>query len=265
MRATLIIPTLNERDGIGFTLRAFREARENANRLFFRSDPVDWEVLVVDGASTDGTQAVAEAEGARVISEPRKGYGRAYRTGFAAAQGDFVATMDGDGTYPAREIPWFLLHLIYHEKDFVTGDRLTYLEKRAMTTEHRLGNALLNRMVTVLFHEVLKDAPARVLVDSQSGMWVFRRSILPKLHLTQDGMAFSEELKIEVLLRGFRLEEIPIHYSERWGRPKLSSWRDGLHNMSWLLRKRFQVSQEARHGHPVPLPKESPSTMSGRS
>ncbi|MCI4354293.1 MAG: glycosyltransferase, partial [Thermoplasmata archaeon] len=81
MRATLIVPTLNESASIGHVLRTFRAGADRANPTLFPRDPLDWEMIVVDGASTDGTQALAEAEGARVIVERRKGYGRAYRTG----------------------------------------------------------------------------------------------------------------------------------------------------------------------------------------
>ncbi|MCI4347974.1 MAG: hypothetical protein L3J97_05080, partial [Thermoplasmata archaeon] len=107
----------------------------------------------------------------------------------------------------------------------------------------------------------LQGAPARVVRDSQSGMWIFRREILDRLHLTQDGMAFSEEFKIEVLLRGLRFEEIPIHYSERWGAPKLSSWRDGARNMLYLVQKRFEVSRDRkrRYDHtPLERPEGAP-------
>ena len=253
MRASLVIPTLNEGEGIAHTLRQFRNSAEEANRTLFLRDPVDWEILVVDGNSTDGTPEIARGLGATVISEARKGYGRAYKTGFERATGEFIATLDGDGTYPADLVPWFLLHLIHHHRDFLTGDRLTYLERKAMTTEHRVGNFLLNLMVSVLYHSCLQGAPARVLRDSQSGLWVFRRSLVPRLKLTQDGMAFSEEIKLEVLIRGFKLEEVPIHYTERWGRPKLSSWRDGLRNMKFLVDKRFTLSQETRQSRRLPV------------
>jgi dolichol-phosphate hexosyltransferase len=251
MRATLVIPTLNEAEGIGRTLDAFRAAAEEANRTLFLRDPVEWEVLVVDGASTDGTREIAQAKGARVIVEERKGYGRAYRTGFGQASGDYIATLDGDGTYPADMVPWFLLHLLHHKKDFLTGDRLTYLEPKAMTTEHRMGNFMLNFLLSVFFHSCLQGVPARILVDSQSGFWVFRCGVLGKMELTQDGMALSEEIKIEAIRQGLRFEEVPIHYTERWGRPKLSSWRDGLSNMMFLVRKRFAVSAQARQARKV--------------
>ncbi|HYB78577.1 MAG TPA: glycosyltransferase family 2 protein, partial [Thermoplasmata archaeon] len=105
MRATLVLPTLNEAASIAHVLRLFRDAATEANSTIFRGNPLEWEVLVVDGASEDGTGAIAQAEGARVVIERRKGYGRAYKTGFAAARGDVIATADGDATYPVETIP----------------------------------------------------------------------------------------------------------------------------------------------------------------
>lgn len=261
MRASLVIPTLNESASIAFVLRTFRGAAESANQRFFFRNPIEWEVLVVDGPSTDGTAEVARAEGARVIAEPRRGYGRAYRTGFAAATGEIIATVDGDASYPVEEVPWFVLDLLEHRLDFLTCDRLSYLDAKSMTTEHRIGNRVLNFALRAFFHSALQGAPARVVRDSQSGMWIFRREILDRLRLTQDGMAFSEELKLEVLLRGLRFEETPIRYSERWGAPKLSSWRDGARNLFYLFQKRFEVSREDRlryNRHPLDRPGGAP-------
>jgi dolichol-phosphate hexosyltransferase len=261
VRASLVIPTLNEAASIGFVIRAFRRSAESANQRFFFRNPIDWEILVVDGASTDGTVEAAQKEGARVITESRKGYGRAYRTGFAATTGEIIATADGDASYPVGEIPWFVLDLLEHRLDFLTCDRLSYLHSKAMTAEHRIGNWALNFGLRAFFHSVLQAAPARVIRDSQSGMWIFRREILDRLRLTQDGMAFSEEFKIEVLLRGLRFEETPIQYSERWGAPKLSSWRDGARNMLFLFQKRFEVSREQRRGidpHRIERPEGAP-------
>jgi hypothetical protein len=66
-------------------------------------------------------------------------------------------------------------------------------------------------------------------------------------------MAFSEELKIEAILRGHRVVEVPITYGERWGRPKLSSWQDGIHNLVFLWEKRLEVARERSRGEPVPF------------
>jgi dolichol-phosphate hexosyltransferase len=253
MRGSLVIPTLNEAPSIAHVVRLFRTAVAEANATVFQGDSIEWEVVVVDGASEDGTAAIAEAEGARVIIERRKGYGRAYKTGFAAARGEVIATADGDATYPVETVPRLVKKLLDEKLDFLTGNRLAYLDRKAMTTEHRVGNYFLNAFVGLAYHRYLRDVPGRALEDSQSGFWVFRREVLNRVHLTQNGMAFSEELKIEAILRGVRFLEVPIRYGERWGPPKLSSWRDGLGNLLFLVEKRFDVAREARSGVPAPF------------
>ncbi|HTT26265.1 MAG TPA: glycosyltransferase family 2 protein [Thermoplasmata archaeon] len=246
MRATVLVPTLNESASIGHVIDTFRAAAEEANPKLFPNDPLEWEIIVIDGRSTDRTAEIARSKGATVLMEPRPGYGRAYRSGFAAASGEIVATLDGDATYPAEEIPTLVRRLLDEGLDFITGDRLEHVDRRAMTTEHRIGNWVLNLFVRLAYHHYFQHIPGGTLKDSQSGMWIFRRAILPRLKLTQDGMPFSEELKIEVVLRGFKFEEVPIPYRERWGAPKLSSWRDGRRNLQFLFEKRFEVARERR-------------------
>jgi glycosyltransferase involved in cell wall biosynthesis len=261
MRGSLVVPTLNESASIRHVLDSFRAATLAANDTLFRRDPIDWEMIVVDGASTDGTAEIARAAGARVVTERRKGYGRAYLTGFAEATGEVVATLDGDATYPVDDIPDLVRTLLDEPLDFITCNRLAYLDRKAMTTEHRIGNWVLNRFLQVGYSAYLKGAPGGTILDSQSGMWVFRRSILDKLALTQEGMPFSEEFKIEVLAHGLRMREVPIHYAERWGAPKLSSWRDGRKNLFFLIQKRLDMAREkqvrqtlrlGRHSEPSP-------------
>jgi dolichol-phosphate hexosyltransferase len=256
MRASLVIPALNEAGSIGHVVSSFRTAAEAANRAEFVHDPLDWEILVVDGASTDQTAEVAAREGARVLVETRRGYGRAYKTGFAATTGEIIATADGDATYPVEDIPHLVRKLIDERIDFLTGNRMAFVDRRAMTTEHRIGNQLLNTFVGVAYHHYLRGLPARTLLDSQSGFWIFRRTVLDRVALTQDGMAFSEEIKIEAFLRGLRVLEVPIRYGERWGQPKLSTWRDGLGNLLFLFQKRLAVARELRLGAPTPFGRE---------
>ena len=247
-----MIPTLNEAASIAHVLRLFRTAAVEANDTIFRGAPLDWEVLVVDGASEDGTGAIAEAEGARVLVERRKGYGRAYKTGFSAAKGDVIATADGDATYPVETIPGLVKKLLDDHLDFLTGNRFAYLDRKAMTTEHRVGNGILNLVLGVFYHRFLKALPDG-LEDSQSGFWVFRRELLEKIRPSADGMAFSEELKIEAIVQGVRFVEVPIQYRERWGPPKLSSWRDGTRNLVFLAEKRFALAREIRNGNSAPF------------
>lgn len=253
MKATLVIPTLNEAASIGEVLRRFRAAAEEANRTTFASAPIDWEILVVDGRSTDGTPEIAAREGASVLTEPRKGYGRAYKTGFAAARGEVIATADGDLTYPVETIPGLVDRLLREGLDFLSGDRLAFVSRTSMTTEHRIGNWALNFFLAIAYHRFVRGLPRRTLVDSQSGFWIFRRLVLEKVHVESDGMAFSEELKIETMVRGLRFLEVPIHYGERFGPPKLRSWRDGVHNLLFLWEKRLALAREGRTGPPTPF------------
>lgn len=218
---TVVIPTMNEADSIGRVIDDIR--RHLGGR--------ECEILVVDTNSTDGTVEIAKERGARVVEEPRRGYGRAYKTGFSEARGRFVATLDADCTYPADIIPEFLEILERDEADFIIGDRLSILSAEAMTLMHRVGNAILNITARILFRVRLKD--------SQSGMWVFKRDLLDSLTMVSNGMPFSEEIKIEAMTKGFRVKQIPIDYKPRTGQKKLQSWQDGWGNFKFLLSKRL--------------------------
>jgi len=217
---SVVIPTMNEEASIGAVIDEVQTALAGW----------DLEILIVDTDSRDRTRDIAIVKGARVVPEPRRGYGRAYKTGFAAATGTFVATLDADLTYPASRFPDFLAALAEDRADFVSGDRLSRLSDGAMTGMHRVGNEILN-----LAFRSLYDSGVR---DSQSGMWSFRRSILPRLRLVHDGMGFSEELKLEVIRAGFRFLEIPIEYRIRVGDKKIRSVGDATGNLIWLVRKR---------------------------
>ena len=96
MIISIVIPTLNEEGSIGQVI-------DEINSVMIESK-IQYEVLVVDGLSRDRTREIAWSKGATVINEPRKGYGRAYKTGFEHAKGDIIATMDGDFTYPASDM-----------------------------------------------------------------------------------------------------------------------------------------------------------------
>src|SRR3954453_13166720 len=101
-----------------------------------------------------------------------------------------------------------------------------------MSFKHKIGNLILSIAMSLLFFRWIRD--------SQSGMWVFRRSIVKDMKLESDGMAFSEEIKIEAILNpNVRFGEISILYSSRIGETKLNAWRDGFRNIAFLLKKRF--------------------------
>jgi len=188
------------------------------------------EILVIDTNSKDRTREIAVERGAILVEEPRRGYGRAYKTGFEKASGEFLATLDADMTYPASEIPSLLDMLESRDLDFITTNRFAGLQKGAMGAKHRFGNWVLSATTRLLFRVKVKD--------SQSGMWVFRKSILKDLALESDWMALSEEIKIEAFKKS-RATEVPITYRLRLGDVKLNSWNDGFGNLKYLFRKRF--------------------------
>jgi glycosyltransferase involved in cell wall biosynthesis len=195
-----------------------------------RKTQYEFEILVIDTNSKDMTREIAREKGATVVEEPRRGYGRAYKTGFEKAIGDIVATLDADCTYPAEDIPQLCDRLFAENLDFITTNRLARMEEGAMSAKHRLGNWVLNATTKMLFSVSFKD--------SQSGMWVFRRESYAKLDVQDDGMPFSEEIKIEAF-RKLRTIEVPITYKRRVGEVKLSSWKDGWKNFKFLWKKRF--------------------------
>jgi hypothetical protein len=215
---SVVIPCYNEEDGIQTVMRGM-------------PDYVD-EVVVVDNNSTDRTAEVARGLGAVVVFQPRKGYGAAYQAGLPAATKDIIATLDGDGTYPADEIALLVDALEDRKLDFISGSRFPLRNPAAMNFTNKIGNFVLTIATGFLWFRPLRD--------SQSGMWVFRRSILPKLKLTSDGMPLSEEIKIEAIEKlGPRFAEVGIDYRPRIGEVKLQKWRDGWLNLSFLFAKRF--------------------------
>jgi dolichol-phosphate hexosyltransferase len=217
-RITVIIPCLNEERGIEKILRAMPEF-------------VD-EIIVVDNNSTDRTAEVAQALGAKLIREEVRGYGRSYKRGFADATGDLIVTLDGDHSYPVDALSYLVEAFLHLDVDFLNASRFPVRDARAMSVKHKFGNLVLSVAMSVLY--------LRWVRDSQSGMWVFRRSILENMRLEADGMAFSEEIKIEALKNSrIRFGEISILYSSRLGEKKLNPWRDGFFNLFFLVKKRF--------------------------
>ena len=239
-RISVVIPCHNEEEGV-------RAVIEQMPAI------VD-EILVIDNASSDRTAEVARELGARVVFEERKGYGRAYKTGFAKARGDIIVTMDGDGTYPPNSIPLLVQVLVTEKLDFMTARRWRSKQDKSKSPLRLLGNAVLSGATMLLFR--------RFLVDSQSGMWVFRREALPAFQPMADTMALSQEIKILAFTNPkVRCLEMPIYYGERVGESKLNLWRDGFGNLLQLFGLRLSLGRRRRAGATVtelPTPDEEP-------
>ena len=118
VHVTVVIPTRNEEEAIVDTICSVPNDGW-CEKLDF---------LIIDGNSTDRTRELAEQEGASVYLEPRKGYGRAYKTGFAMAAGDVIVTMDADCTYPGEEVPDLVRKLLQEDLQWINCDRLRRAE-----------------------------------------------------------------------------------------------------------------------------------------
>lgn len=220
MRISAVIPCHNEEESIGKVIRSIPKEVDG--------------VIVVDNNSTDRTAEIARHLGARVVPETKKGYGAALKAGFRAAEGDIIATLDGDGQYPAEKIVEIARYLEANSLDFISASRFPLDDKSVMPVVRQRGNAFLALAMNILFGLNIKD--------SQSGMWVFRKKILDDSMPASDDMPFSEELKIRVARnKKYRFAEYHIPYFARGGESKLVPWKHGWMNLRYLFKLRFGI------------------------
>ena len=186
------------------------------------------EVIVADNGSTDGSIQLAERAGARVVHQPKRGYGNAYIKGFAEAQGDVIVMGDSDATYDFRELPR-LLEPMKDGAQYVLGSRFggTILPG-AMPWLHRyVGNPVLTRVLNVFFGYASSDA--------HSGFRVFTRDGYERMDLRCEGMEFASEIVIKAARANLKVAEVPIVYLPRGGESKLRSFRDGWRHLRFML------------------------------
>ncbi|MDH6578057.1 glycosyltransferase family 2 protein [Kitasatospora sp. MAP5-34] len=227
---SVVIPALNEASNLPEVMASVPMAE--LAEMGWRT-----EVVVVDNASTDGTADVARSLGARVVSQPERGYGNAYQAGFEAATGDVIATGDADCTYPFDALPDLLRTLVDRDVEFMTTDRLRRENRDAMKSSHYVANHALSALSRSLFRNGLRD--------SQSGMWIFRRYVWHGIDVRSSGMAFSQEIKNAATRAGFRFLEVPIEYRVRGGEVKLKALPDGMGNLRQLFSHRLRRSEDA--------------------
>jgi glycosyltransferase involved in cell wall biosynthesis len=216
---SVVMPCLNEEEALPAVIAKIRRT--------FESSGIDGEIVVCDNASTDRSAEVARALGARVVVEPRRGYGSAYLTAFAAARGRYLVMGDADDTYDFGLIPTFLQRLEKGD-EFVTGSR--YLEggSRNITILHRLvGNPALTMLLNLLF--------GCRYTDVYCGLRAFSRKTYEKIRPVTLGMEFNLELAINARLAGLRVSEIPIELGPRKGVSKLRTFQDGWRSLRMML------------------------------
>src|SRR5918996_49582 len=223
---SVVIPAYNEEKGIAeiaCRVLSVEPDLKNAgvNQL---------ELLIVDDGSKDRTAEVAsKIAGVNLICHPRnKGYGAALKTGFSKASGELIAFLDADGTYPPEYFPQ-LCRAAMNGVDLVIGSRMAGEESK-MPLTRRVGNLFFATLLTLLSHQKV--------TDSASGMRVFKREILEQIYPLPDGLNLTPVMSTRALHEGISIGEIPIPYSERVGRSKLSVIRDGrifLQSMVWTV------------------------------
>jgi glycosyltransferase involved in cell wall biosynthesis len=219
LSVSVVMPCLNEAGTVGECIRRARKALE--------ANGIAGEIIIVDNGSDDGSAELAEAAGAHVVRERRRGYGNAYMAGFAASRGEYIVMADADLTYDFAEIPRFL-GALEAGADMVIGNRMRNIHPGAMPWHHRyIGNPLLSRFLNLLFGSGVRDA--------HCGMRGLRRSILGRLDLRTTGMEFASEMVIRAAKEKLVVHQFAIEYHPRAGESKLSSFRDGWRHLRFLL------------------------------
>jgi glycosyltransferase involved in cell wall biosynthesis len=217
---SVVIPCLNEEDSVAVVIEKALAG--------FTAAGLRGEIVVADNGSEDASRERAEAAGARVIVEPRRGYGSAYLAGLAAARGRFCVMADADDTYDVTQLG-DLVEPLNHGADMVLGSRFKgEILPGAMPWSHRwIGNPILTGILNWFFGARVSDA--------HCGLRAVRRDALPKLKLSATGMEFASEMVIKAAKRGLRIEEVPIVYHPRIGESKLHSFSDGWRHVRFML------------------------------
>jgi hypothetical protein len=221
MKITILMPAFNEEKAIAETIK-------NIPQKEIEDNGFEMEILVVDGGSTDNTKKIALDLGVKFF-ECGKGYGKQYKFGFTKVKGDIVVAVDSDNSYPMKEIPKLIKIMEKEKLDFINTNRFVEMKPGSMRLLNNIGNRTLTWTANLLFGLKLKD--------SQSGMWVFKKNILEKIKLASDGMALSQEIKIEAFKK-LRAKEIDSSYNKRSGESKLNIFKDGFSNLAHLIKKR---------------------------
>lgn len=217
---SVVMPCLNEEAAIGACI-------EKIQRTFSVAG-IAGEIVVSDNGSTDASVGIAERMGARVVHQPRRGYGNAYLRGFAAARGEYLIMGDADDTYDFSLIPRFLDALQNKGYDFVTGSRYLAGGDKHVTGLHRfVGNPALTAILNFLFNTRYTDV--------YCGFRGFSRAAYDRIRPVSPGMEFNLELAINARLAGLKISEIPIELGPRKGESKLRTFRDGWRSLRMML------------------------------
>jgi glycosyltransferase involved in cell wall biosynthesis len=215
VRVSVIIPTRNEAQAIEHVLADL-------------PSNIVTEVIVVDSASNDGTPEIAARMGARVIHEPRRGYGRACLSGVAAAnRPDVIVFLDGDYSDRPSELPLILAPITEGHADIVLGTRLH--ERRsagALPWHQAFGNRVAASLINLLYGLKISDlGPFRAA----------HADVLRALALQETTYGWAVEMILKGALAGFRVMEVPVSYHSRIGKSKISGTLKGTLGAGWFI------------------------------
>ncbi len=218
---SVVIPCLNEAESVA-------QCVEKALRGIAACG-LPGEVIVVDNGSTDDSAQLARDAGARVVDEPRRGYGSAYLRGFSEARGQYFLMGDADMTYDFEDLPRFIEPLREQGLDMVMGTRLKgeILEGAMLWTHRWIGNPILSGMLKILFKTRISD--------SHCGMRSFTREAYDRMQLCTTGMEFASEVVVKALQCELEITEVPITYYPRVGDSKLEGLRDAWRHVRFML------------------------------
>lgn len=221
---SVVIPALNEEDGIADIIERVLAVKGS----LATAGVADLELIVVDDGSQDRTpEIVSSYPDVVLLRHPvNQGYGAAIKTGFRHAKGDMLAFLDADGTYPPESYPQLCRPILENRADVVVGSRMAGADSE-MPMVRRIGNTIFATLVSILSN--------RHVTDSASGQRVIRRDILAQLYPLPDGLNFTPVMSTRAMYEDVRIVEVPIHYSERVGRSKLSVVRDGMRFLNTIL------------------------------
>jgi glycosyltransferase involved in cell wall biosynthesis len=219
VRVSVIIPTHNEAQAIGRVLADLPPG-------------ITSEVIVVDSNSSDGTPEIAAEMGARVVKEPRRGYGRACLTGLANANNpDVVVFLDGDYSDRPSELPILLAPIIEGRADITVGSRLGVSRNSGVLPWHQsFGNHLAAALIRLLYDVKITD-----LGPFRAG----RANVLRALGLEEATYGWAVEMILKGALAGFRIVEVPVSYHPRIGKSKISGTLKGTVGAAWFILSRI--------------------------
>ena len=211
---SVIIPVFNEEATVGDIVTRTNKTLEKMG--------VAYEVLVIDDGSDDRSADIAQERKAIVIRDEHQGKGFALRSGFRHSRGEFVVTLDADGSHKPEEIPWIMQELTEDRADFVIGSRFANSEanKTKIPKINRIGNRIFNNLTGYITGVKISD--------SQSGFRAIRASLIKKMKLTSHGYEVESEMLVKALKIDARVKETSISFDQRtMGRSKLDPLRDG--------------------------------------